>query len=79
MEKRLFNLYLKYIQESCPNVWEQLGKIPSKLKGLLGCMIISYIASIALLAISNYCNELWSMILAGASILLQCTPSQVQF
>lgn len=69
MEKRLFNLYLKYVKKSCPNVWKQLGRIPTKLKSFLWCMVIFYVFSIASLTISNYCNKFWSMIFAGASIL----------
>lgn len=69
MEKRLFNLYLKYIKEFCPTVWERLGKIPSKLKRRLWCMVIFYVASIVTLTIAKYLNEIWSLLIAGASII----------
>lgn len=69
MEKRLFNLYLKYIEESCPSVWERLGKVPIKLKVYLSCMIIFYLMSIIFLVIAQYLNEILSVVFTGFMIV----------
>lgn len=69
MEKRLFNLYLKYIEESCPPVWERLAKIPKKLIAYLGCMIGFYLISIIFLPVAKCLNGTWSFVFSGLSIV----------
>lgn len=69
MEKRLFNLYLKYIEEHCPSVWARLNKIPRKIKCHMGGMIISYVLALISLYVSKSLNETWALIVASSSIL----------
>lgn len=69
MEKRLFNLYLKYIEESCPSVWKQLGKIPKKLMAYLSCMVGFYVVSVIFLLIAQYFSGILSVIFTGFIIV----------
>jgi predicted PurR-regulated permease PerM len=62
MEKRLFNLYLKYIEECCPSVWKMFTQIPSKLKKYMCRMIMCYLGSVIGLLVLDLLNECWSKI-----------------
>ena len=69
MERRLFNLYLKYIEESCPSVWERLGKVSKKLMAYLSCMVGFYVLSIIFLLIAQYINGIPSVVFTGFMIV----------
>ncbi len=69
MEKRLFNLYLKYIEERCPSVWKHLKKIPRNIKFHMVSMIICYALAIIFLSISKHLNDTWLLIVSVGSII----------
>lgn len=79
MEKKLFNLYLKYIEGSCPSVWKRLGKIPTKLKVYLFCIIGFYLASITPLFFGKYFSGVWSLVATVFTIVstVLCIISEV--
>lgn len=70
MERRLFNLYLKYIEQNCPSIRKQFKKMPRNIKCYIAGMGISYVFAIIFLCISKSLNELWYSITSVGSILL---------
>ena len=68
MEKRLFYLYLKYVEKNHKPIWKHLGKISTRLKWLLGLMIVFYVAAICMLVSIKYLNDSWSLVAAGLSV-----------
>lgn len=72
MEKRLFNLYLKYIEKCCPSIWKMFTQIPSKLKKYMYGMITCYLGSVVGLIVLERLNECWSKIDVSIIVVLLC-------
>lgn len=68
MEKRLFNLYLKYIKDTYGSA-KKITKLPTKLKVILFTAITTFLFAIICLALMKAQEGSWLTIFAIASVL----------